>query len=74
MGSKKQTNKINEQIKPNKSKQADTENRAVVTRGEGGRVVEVGKGEQLYSGRWKLNFWWGACCRVYRNRNMRLYT
>ena len=31
------------------------------------------KGFQLYSGGWKLNFWWWTCCSVYRSRNIMLY-
>ena len=30
------------------------------------------KGFQLYSGGWKLNFWWWTCCSVY-SRNIMLY-
>ena len=49
--------------KPNQNKYVDTENRVVVTRGEGGKD-KIGKVGQLYGDRWKLSFWWWARCRV----------
>ena len=55
MGSKKQTNKINEQAKPNRNKHVDTENRVVVAREEG--AMGWGGGIDRDDG-WKLNFWW----------------
>lgn len=39
--------KINEQIRPNKIKHTDTENRAEVTKGKWARD-QTGKGDQLY--------------------------
>ena len=32
------------------------------------------KGDQLYGDRWKVNFWWWTHCRIYRIRNIMLYT
>lgn len=34
----------------------------------------MGKGDELFAERWKLNFWWWAHCRVYRSRNTMLYS
>ena len=42
-----QKTKINEQIRPNKIKHTDTENRAEVTKGKWARD-QTGKGDQLY--------------------------
>ena len=72
----KTKNKINEQAKQN---HIDREIRVVVTRGkglgEGGRgCCKMGKGDQLYGDRWKLNFWWWVHCSSYRSRNIILYT
>ena len=54
---KNKQNKINEQIKPNKNKHEDTENRVVVTRGEGvvsGRVKGINcmvtDGNEIFGG------------------------
>ena len=57
----------------NKPIQVNTENRVVVTRGEGAEVEgKMDKGDQLYGDGWKLTFWWSAHCRVYRNRNIHM--
>ena len=54
--SKQNKSKISEQTK---QKHLDKWNREVVTRGETGwGEGEMGKGDQLYGDRWKLNFWW----------------
>ena len=53
----------------------DIENGVLVTRGE--KAVGEGKVDtenHLYSDRWKLNFWWGGCCSLYRSRNIMLST
>lgn len=41
---------------------------------EGKAGGETGKRDQPYADRQKLNFWLEATCRVYRNRNIMLYT
>ena len=53
----KQKTQINGQTKPNKN--VATKNRVVVTKGEGARREEsdMGKGDQVYGDKWKLNFW-----------------
>lgn len=33
----------------------------------------MGKGSQLYGDGCKLNFWWWACCSIYRSQNIMLY-
>ena len=43
-------------------------------KGKGLREGEMGKGDQLYGDGWRINFWWGACCSVYRSRNIMSYT
>ena len=54
--------------KANKTRHVNTENRVVVTRGEGaqcgrwGEEAKMVKRDQMYSEGWKLNFWWWACC------------
>lgn len=51
--------KTNKEKQINKNKHVDTQNRVVVTRREVMRVEgALGKGYQLYSDGWKINFCW----------------
>ena len=53
----------------------DIENIVLVTRGEeatGGGKMDTEN--QLYSDRWKLNFWWGGHPSLYRSRSVMLST
>ena len=34
---------------------------------------KIGKGDQMYSEEWKINFWWSAHYRLHRSRNIMLY-
>lgn len=61
--------KINEQIRPNKIKHTDTENRAEVTKGKWARD-QTGKGDQLYGDGRKLKFRRWAHYSVYISWNM----
>ena len=47
-------------MEQNKNRHVDTENRVVVTKvlGLAGRESKMGKGDQPYDDRWKLNFRW----------------
>ena len=51
----------------------DTENKLVVTRGEG---VEGGQSRErahVYGDGWQLDFWWGTRCSLYRSQNIMIY-
>lgn len=50
-----QTNKINEQTKPNKNQHVDTERIVVTREGGAGREGKIVKEDQLYSEQWKLD-------------------
>ena len=57
-----------------KEKRTHREQSIGYQRGRKGVEGEMDKRGQLYSDGWKFNFWWQACCNVYRNRNIMLYT
>ena len=61
----------------NKASQTETETQGVeywLPEEEGWKGRKVGKGDRLYGDGWKPHCWSWSLCKVYRNRNIVLYT